>query len=84
MSRKTLIWGSFIGIIAPFFGIFLGLQVHPIIGNIFSFPLIIVSRISSTPFGQMNFGLRLLGLTISVVCWIAIVFFLKKLFSKTK
>ena len=67
-SRKhivPLIFGILMGTIGSMFGLFLGTQVSPILGNIFFFP----GGLIGLPFGGI--GNMPFGILIAVICQIA-------------
>lgn len=72
MSKKALIWGGVFGLVAPFIGLFVGLQVSPMLANILMFPIIGLAAVSGGWFGQ-NPSIFLVGIVLSVVVW-ALVF----------
>lgn len=73
MSKKAIIGGAIFGLIAPFVGIFLGLQVSTILGNILAFPIIGVSAVVGVPFGLWPLWGMIGALLLSIVVW-ALVF----------
>ena len=79
MRKRVYILGILVGITAPIFGLFIGLQVSSILGNILTSPLILLSLITGEPFGTMPKGLWLVGVLISVGLWIAIFALIDKL-----
>jgi hypothetical protein len=82
MKKSTLIIGVLIGIIAPFLGIAAGLQIHPMLGNIFCFPFVLISSITDQSFGEMTTFYRSLGISLSVLIWVGVVFLFSKLIGK--
>lgn len=78
--NKSLIFGALWGLIAPFIGIFFGLQVSVMIGNILAFPIIGLSYITGTPFGMWSMGMMLFALFTSIVVWAALFWVLGRLF----
>ena len=73
MKRKPLLTGVLFGIIAPPVGMFVGLQVSPVLANILMFPILIVSMVTGTPLGDMSIGLWLSMIVLSGLVW-ALVF----------
>ena len=69
MNRKWLIWGSVFGLIAPYVGVFVGLQVSVVLGNILTFPLIILAALTDSVFGNWGLPFLLLATALSVVIW---------------
>lgn len=67
--RKAYIWGGVFGIVAPFLGVFLGLQVLPLLGSILAFPFVILTMVTGIPFGNFGTPLKLLAFLISVASW---------------
>ncbi len=72
MSKKALIWGGVSGLVAPVVGLFVGLQVSPMLANVLMFPIIGLAAVSGGSFGQ-NPSVFLVGIVLSVVVW-ALVF----------
>jgi hypothetical protein len=69
---KPLIYKLAFGLAAPFIGLFAGLQVSPLLGNILMFPFIAVSALTDIPIGEMSgvlFGALVL---LSGVAWAAL------------
>ena len=69
MNKKALIWGGVFGLVAPFIGMFVGLQVSPMVANILMFPILALSALLGSPFGMWNPMLMLVGLLVSIVAW---------------
>ncbi len=82
MNRKALIWGGVCGLIATFLGLFVGLQVSPMVANVLMFPIIGMSYVMG-PFGMWNPVLMLVGLALSVVVW-ALIFGVVAMFLKRR
>lgn len=72
MSKKALVWGGLFGLVAPFIGMFLGLQVSAIAGNILTFPLVGLSYVTGQPLGAWGAGLKVVALLSSVLVWAVI------------
>lgn len=66
---NNFLWGSIFGLLAPFLGLFAGLQVAPVLGNILMFPFVIISKITGQPFGEFSTILKLLSWALSIVLW---------------
>jgi ABC-type dipeptide/oligopeptide/nickel transport system permease subunit len=73
MKNKALLWGGVFGLAAPFVGMFVGLQVSPMVANILMFPIVTLSVVLGQPFGAWSPMLMLAGLAVSIVFW-ALVF----------
>ena len=73
MNKKALLWGGVFGLIAPFVGLFVGLQISPVVANVLMFPIIGLSYVLGTPFGMWGPSLMILGIALSIVMW-ALVF----------
>jgi ABC-type dipeptide/oligopeptide/nickel transport system permease subunit len=69
MKKSWLIAGGIFGLVAPFIGMFFGLQVSTVLGNILAFPVIALVYITGTPFGFWGGGLYVLAITLSIVAW---------------
>ncbi|MBI2612819.1 hypothetical protein HYW59_03380 [Candidatus Kaiserbacteria bacterium] len=83
MNRKALMWGGVFGLVAPFVGLFIGLQVSPVVANVLMFPIIGLAYVVGQPFGMWNPMLMLLGLALSVAAW-ALVFSIVAKFLKRR
>ena len=59
------------GVILTGFGLFVGLQIHPILGNIILFPLVITAYLLDTGFGLLPDIMRL-GLFVLTICFWAL------------
>ena len=66
-------WGGVFGLVAPFIGMFIGLQVSPMVANILMFPVIAMSAALNSRFGMWSPALMLAALVLSVIVW-ALVF----------
>ena len=84
MSKKALVWGGVFGLIAPFIGIFLGLQVSTLAGNILAFPIIGLSYLTGEPFGFWSTGTMVGAFAFSVVVWALIFALLARLFTRAR
>jgi hypothetical protein len=71
-NKKAFFWGALFGLIAPIIGLFAGLQIAPIVGNILMFPFIIISHILDKPFGEFPTPLLVLSIVLSILAWGAI------------
>lgn len=69
MNRKALALGGIFGLIAPFVGIFMGLQVSVILGNILALPVIGLVYVTGTPFGMWSPALMIAAVVLSIVLW---------------
>lgn len=68
MRKKALMWGGVFGLVAPFIGLFVGLQVSPMIANVLMFPIIGLAAVSGGSFGQ-NPMIFLVGIVLSIIVW---------------
>jgi hypothetical protein len=68
-DKAYFLWGAVFGLIAPLAGLFIGLQVAPLIGTILMFPIILISKMVNKPFGSFSTGLMVLSFVFSVVVW---------------
>lgn len=64
--------GFVFGVVVPFIGVFLGLQVAPLLGTIFAFPFIAAGWVMGEPFGHLSAALRFAALLISGLVWAAV------------
>ncbi len=76
---KSIIFGAIFGLIAPFIGLFAGLQVSVVLGSILTFPLGLLYQITGTPIGMMSAGLLILGWLVSILVWAAIFYGVSRL-----
>ena len=72
-NKKALMWGGVFGLVAPFVGMFVGLQVSPMVANVLMFPIIAMAAGLNSPFGMWSPALMLAALVLSVIVW-ALVF----------
>ena len=70
--------GLLLGICVPLFGVFAGLQVSVLLGNILAHPLLLISMIAGQPFGALGAHWWLIALTFSVLEWIVLVYLVRK------
>ena len=82
MSKKALIIGGVFGLISPFIGIFMGLQVSTILGNIFAFPVIGLAYATGQPFGMWHPTLMVVAVILSVIVWALIFAVVARLFMR--
>ncbi len=73
MKTTTYLLGIVLGLVVPYIGIFAGLQVSTLLGNILAFPLIAVSYITGEPFGMWGAPLWIFAILLSIIIWTAIV-----------
>ena len=66
---KTFIYGMLFGVFATIFGLFAGLQISPILGNILMFPVIAISAITDTPFGNFEPSTMRFAFIITLISW---------------
>lgn len=71
--KKTIIAGAVFGLIAPFVGIFIGLQVLPLFGTFLILPFVSLVLLTGIPIGNMGTALFVVGMVLSVIFW-AVVF----------
>jgi hypothetical protein len=69
MNKKALVWGAMFGLIAPVVGLFVGLQISPIVANVLMFPIIGLSAVLGTPFGMWSPSLMLASVILSIAAW---------------
>ena len=82
MNKKALVWGGIFGLVAPFVGIFFGLQISVVLGNILAFPVIALVYVTGTPFGMWSPILTITAVVLSVVAWALIFGVLAKLLGR--
>lgn len=82
MNKKALIAGGIVGLILPFIGIFLGLQVSVTLGNILAFPVVALAAILDKPFGTWPLPLLIFSFVLSSAVWALIFGFASKLLAK--
>ena len=82
-NKKALIWGGVFGFVAPFIGMFVGLQIFPNVANVLMFPILGLSMILGTPFGMWGMGTKLAALVLSVVVWALVFETLGRLFKRS-
>jgi phosphotransferase system glucose/maltose/N-acetylglucosamine-specific IIC component len=72
MVTKPLLYKFLIGLILPFLGLFVGLQVSPWLANILMFPIIAVSALMDLPLGEMPSWMWVGMLLLSGIVWAAL------------
>ncbi len=76
MRKRVYILGLVVGIIAPVLGLFVGLQVSPVLGSILVAPLFLLSLITGDslggPGGFMQSAISIVGILISIGLWTAV------------
>jgi len=81
--KKELIAGIIFGAVAPFLGLFFGLQLSIFLGNILTFPLIIESTLIDKPFGEFSIFWWGVSFLLSMILWPLIFIIIKKALIKT-
>lgn len=76
-NKKPAIIGFIFGLIAPIFGLFFGLQVSTMLGNIFTFPWILIASITGEAFGYWSGGMKLFAFLFSGAMWSGIFVLIK-------
>ena len=84
MRKRVYVLGIIVGIIAPIFGLFLGLQAPPILGTILTAPLILLTIVTGDALGNLSGLMRIVGILISIGLWTAIFALIDKLVQKKK
>lgn len=69
MIKKGFLLGALLGLIFPFVGVSIGLQVSPALANVLLFPLLVWSQLLNIPIGMWSLPMQLFGLVLSVGCW---------------
>ncbi len=82
MKKRIYVLGVSLGIIMPYIGIFAGLQVSPVLGNVLAFPAITLSYVTGTPIGMWHPAMWILATILSIILWTIIVFVVDKLVTK--
>lgn len=67
--KKIFIIGAVFGVFASVFGLFVGLQLSPVLANILLFPLFIMGKILNQPLGNWSVFSRIIGLLFSMLMW---------------
>jgi hypothetical protein len=68
-NLRFFIRGAIFGLFAPIAGLFTGLQLSSIFGNILLFPVILLSKLINQPFGDFSIGLKLSSIILSILFW---------------
>ncbi len=72
MQAKPLAAGFLFGLLAPLLGLFIGLQLSPLLANILMFPIIMVSVAVDVPLGEMSGWLWAALMILSGFVWAAV------------
>lgn len=83
MNKKHFTYGSIFGLVAPFIGMFVGLQMVPFLGTILMLPFAIISTILDQPFGNFSTGLQILSVLLSIGFWGLVFAVAGRFFSKS-
>ena len=81
---KAHIWGAVFGLFAPIVGLFIGLQISPIVADILMWPVLLLARIVGTPFGSWGWGLISTGLIVSILLWSMVFALVQRLLALSK
>ncbi|MXW86001.1 MAG: hypothetical protein F4Z55_08835 [Boseongicola sp. SB0667_bin_21] len=76
----TLVIGIVAGFILPVIGLFVGLQVSPVLGTVLVAPYIAVAALFDTYIGNMHGFARLLGLGLSILTYVLLAFGIRHVF----
>jgi len=68
-DNRNFKWGAFFGVIAPFLGLFVGLQIVPFLGTILLFPSVLISKVSGQPLGDFSTSLMVFSFILSIIAW---------------
>jgi len=89
MLKNPYVIGAIFGFLAPFVGLFIGLQISPVLGTLLLAPVISLGDILETPVGDMSDSIKILALWVSIAFWslflgtiFSIIGTLKRRFSK--
>ena len=69
LSDKVLLAGILFGATAPLIGLFAGLQIAPLAGNILLFPFVITSLLTGEAPGDFSTGATILLWMVSIIVW---------------
>jgi len=61
--------GFLFGALSPVVGLFLGLQISTVLGNIFAFPFIALSTLVGEPIGNLSPLIMAAGILLSGLAW---------------
>ncbi len=75
-------WGAVFGFLAPFIGMFVGLQISPIVADVLMFPIVGLAAVLGSPFGMWGMGLKLASLVLSIVAWAVVFMLISKLIKR--
>lgn len=78
-NNKAFIYGLLFGLISPLIGIFAGLQLSSILGNILMFPFYIVGMFTDLPFGNWSMLIKIMGILFSMITWGTIFYMISRL-----
>ncbi|PIE78665.1 MAG: hypothetical protein CSA15_06640 [Candidatus Delongbacteria bacterium] len=81
--KKSILYGAIFGLIAPLVGLFLGLQVLPILGDVLLLPFHLISKSTNSSLGNLSFLLKMMGLVLSMFFW-AFIFWVAASFNKKR
>ena len=82
--NKHFLYGSIFGLLAPFIGLFAGLQIAPFLGEILMFPFVIISTVVGQPFGEFSTFMMVLSTSLSMILWGSIFVIVTKVISNFK
>lgn len=79
---KVLMISFIVALLVSVCGIFIGLQVSPLLANIILFPAIIITKLLLVSFGDLALTFKLTLLVVSSFIWALIIYILVSLLAK--
>lgn len=81
---KATFWGFLVGLLMPVFGLFIGLQVSPLLANIMLSPLVLLSELTGIVFGNASGLQQIMFVLFSGVSWALLFFVINRLINPGK
>ncbi|MEM8976789.1 MAG: hypothetical protein AAGD43_32470 [Pseudomonadota bacterium] len=72
---RTVVVGAVFGLIAIWFGLFVGLQVNVVLGQLLVLPAAVVATLSGVPIMKMPLALWIIAIALQCLTW-ALIFHL--------
>ena len=76
--KKAYVLAAIMGVCMPIAGVFLGLQVSTLLGNIFAHPLLLVSIITGEPIGSFSAFWWVIAVALSIFEWILLFYLIQR------